>query len=208
MMRQKPREGAYPQEFFPSTSTVALKWGSSGVNILNRHSNLLAIKSLTKEQADQLKAMGKFLRLPDTAGQSIFKIKEGEELSLEEIAAVFEAGDVYFNPQQITSPLYTTVSRACLYIPTSEIYMTFKEESCEAMLGAILEQYQLSLFEEQEAFPGFPKAFILKSTQPSQDLVQIAYDLQQNPIISVAEPDLATVGPQTCMGATASAAYT
>lgn len=82
------------------------------------------------------------------------------------------------------------------FIPTGYIYLKFIEGAVPRECTKILEEYQLSIdMEEQDRLPGDSAFFVKVSShgpRSFQGAVRIATELQNNPLVEIAEPDFVT----------------
>ena len=186
--------GSHPHCLFAAKETTTLKMGSSTLT-LNKFSNFIAINGLTALQGSRLSTIPGLRRLPDDLGHSIFKLTDPTQ-----VAAVVTSGVM---PEQITTPLYVSER---LRIPNGMIYIWFKKDTTDSMIDAIIKEHQLIIVktmgdaDSDDTESDDEIAYVVKSSVPLKDSVQIAFILQQNPSISVAEPDLIS-GLTTCADA-------
>ncbi len=175
-MKRHSKTSGTPDQFFTPMNCIEIKYGGEDrLLVLNKHPNIFAIKALTTLQSDQLRVIQGLERLFERGGQSVFKISN--DMEIPEIGTL-----CCIDHEQIITPLYTNVS-GDLMIPAGTIYLRFQEKTTEAQINEILQKHQLVIFKTKK------NNLIIKAIHPLQDLVQIAYELQQNANITVAEPE-------------------
>jgi Subtilase family len=74
-----------------------------------------------------------------------------------------------------------------LYVPTGDIYIEFAPGTSAAERQAVFDQYKLAIQEARGA-----DGFVARVTPESPNPIKVAYALQQDPAIRLAEPDLAS----------------
>lgn len=84
------------------------------------------------------------------------------------------------------SHVYHTSDDGIPFIPTGDIYIEFKEKYNRVDFNEILEKYFLKII--NESYDSVTVKVTSKSTNP----IKIAVELQKNPLIAIAEPDLAS----------------
>lgn len=74
-----------------------------------------------------------------------------------------------------------------LYVPTGDVYVEFKSGSSENARQAAIDKFSLSIKEARGV-----DGFVFAVTPDSPNPIKVAAGLQQDPIVDIAEPDLAS----------------
>jgi hypothetical protein len=75
------------------------------------------------------------------------------------------------------------------FVPTGEIFLRFQAGASKAQIEELLDRERLVVIEGRPA-----STFIVATTSASDPVIEVAARLQEEPIVTVAEPELATLG--------------
>jgi subtilisin family serine protease len=89
----------------------------------------------------------------------------------------------------VGSHVYTTSGDGVPFVPTGELYVVFKEGVPPSRCNEILDEHKLAVVEARDE-----KTAVVRVTPGSRNPMHVAAQLQANPDVQVAEPDLATPG--------------
>lgn len=168
------------------SGTFHLKIGDQTIT-LRRSDSLIAVK--TTSQAGALKLASLTVPSPTAAGQRL------AGLELRQISAADTTpGNALAMLRQsdtiaIGTEVFYTSDDEMPFVPTGEIFLRFRADVGDAEMQEQLDREQLEVVEVRP-----DNTFIVAVTTASAPVLEVASRLQELPIVSVAEPDLATFG--------------
>jgi subtilisin family serine protease len=165
-----------------------LKYGNGYIDLI-KNQKVFAIKP--KSNSKQ--------RVLSTINSAIPGSKESElgEFILVDVENVPESVDtestldtIRRNPSvDIGTHVFNTPGGSESFIPTGELYIVFNDDASQESCEQLIDDLHLEFVKAKS-----DREFIVKVTTDSENPIKTAVTLQQSPLVSVAEPDLAIKG--------------
>lgn len=175
-----------PQHFFSTPEeSITIKYGSKKIPLtLYQCKNTVCINSITDEQLMKLGEIqnlnGKRIRM---SSDIILILQLPSGIDVERIARQCNIAH-----DQVNTFVYQRVLQGDdYYVPGGEIYLKFNEGTSKEIIAEIFQQHGLRVAEEIENL-----TFVVLCN-PTKNSLQIGFDLQQNPHVICAEPELRVV---------------
>jgi subtilisin family serine protease len=170
-----------------SEETVNLKYGNRSV-VFKKSKNLIAIKPspgmeprlrAVLSNSGNAKLVGN-----DLGGFKIVQVEGSPSETNEKLDAL------RLNPGVASgSHVFHTSSDNVPFVPTGSIFLEFKSDSATKDREALIGDQKLQIVEARG-----PDTLLVKTTQDSANPLKVAAQLQESPLVSIAEPEMATPG--------------
>ena len=166
--------------------TFPIKIGDQTIT-LRQSDSLIAVK--TSSEAGAVKLANLTVPSPTSHGRRLagFELRQvsAEGKTPRDALAILRQSDTGAQGTEV----FHTSDDEVPFVPTGEIFLRFRPETSNAQMEEVLDREQLTIIEVHPA-----NTFMVATTTASTPVIEVASRLQELPIVTVAEPELATFG--------------
>lgn len=168
---------------------ATFSYGSSEISLV-KNQHLFALKAKANKKENLMASMKTSLpgSQESELGDYILVDLENAEVDSRDVESSLDS--VRRNSSvDLGTHVYNTPGSEGVFIPTGEIYVIFDENASLNDCQSLVDQLHLEFVKTKGE-----RKFIVKITPDSENPIKSTISLQQSPLVSVAEPDLATPG--------------
>lgn len=165
-----------------------LQYGTGSINLI-KNQKMFAIKPKSNSKQKMISTIKSSIPGSEESELGEFILVDVENIS-ENVDIENTLDTIRRNPSvDIGTHVFNTPSENEPFIPTGELYVVFNDNANQESCEQLIDELHLEFVKAKG-----DRKFIVKVTTDSENPIKTALALQQSPIVSVAEPDLAIKG--------------